>query len=97
MVHARGKKPPDCEKCMPAQMCHCNKPIFDLHVYCGDQQIVGMNGPVALNMQSVDIAMDHLNITKDERPDFWVGLNMIFRTINNLKVEDQKQRQKQTK
>jgi len=54
-----------------------------------------MNGPVGLDLKAVEIAMDHLNINKEERSEFWPLLNKMYRHILGLQTEEIKKQQKQ--
>ena len=59
-----------------------NKEVVEVYSLCHDQFIIGPNGPVSLNLQSVIPIMDYLKV-KDK-----VRCLKMIKLISNLNISD---------
>lgn len=76
-----------CDACRP-ELKKFNEPYFTLFHYCQDQVIMGQSGPVALEGNFINTAMDDHYIDKDERVEFSLAVRKIGRTIFNARAEE---------
>jgi hypothetical protein len=76
-----------CETCRP-ELKKFNEPYFALFNYCQDQVIMGYSGPVALDGNFINTAMNDHHIDQDERVEFSLAVRKIGRTIFNARAEE---------